>query len=191
MIDLQAFCGTDARYQLHKPTTIGDFTYASNGSVMARVPRIDSIPNNTDAAHINFEAIIPPDNGLAYVRVELPPEPIWPTCERCEGDGKCQECKGCGGTGEQECDMGHMHDCRDCEGYGCQSGGTEDCANCKGSGLVRDYYPVDIGDMRLNWIYLSMLAELPGVEIQPPLAQGAPCRFRFGGGVGAIAQMRR
>ncbi|MGV8959234.1 MAG: hypothetical protein ACOH1V_02445 [Stenotrophomonas sp.] len=31
---------------------------------------------------------------------------------------KFYSCEECNGTGEAECDMGHMHDCPECDGYG-------------------------------------------------------------------------
>ncbi len=45
MIDLKPFCGdNDIRYYLNEPFSEGEFTYATNGHILIRVPRRDDVP---------------------------------------------------------------------------------------------------------------------------------------------------
>ena len=47
--DLMKFCGGNDRAGIATPFSIGEYTYATNGHIMVRVPRIADIPERTDA----------------------------------------------------------------------------------------------------------------------------------------------
>lgn len=63
-------------------------------------------------------------------RIIVPP-PGQTRCEECEGKGKWS-CLACGGCGTVECDLGHEHDCRDCDG----NGANTSCESCSGVGWI-------------------------------------------------------
>lgn len=54
-------------------------------------------------------------------------------CERCNGGGKLQKCRGCGGL------YRHIHKYSDCDNVRCEGKGSTDvpCDACGGSGQAR------------------------------------------------------
>jgi membrane associated rhomboid family serine protease len=64
-------------------------------------------------------------------------------CPRCEGSGKCQECKGegfvacvgCQGSGTRSSSRGGSYPCRNCSGSG-KAECSPICASCEGSGQI-------------------------------------------------------
>lgn len=85
---------------------------------------------------------------LSLPAVEGPPstaDACWQvpdTCERCKGSGEC------------ECDMGHIHDCTECDGTG-----TVDVDCEEGIQLV------EIGAYSFRRKYLWLFNQLPGVRL--------------------------
>ena len=105
MIDLTPFCSTHISVpKLMQPFSRGDFTWATNGHVMARVERRPGVP---DGVNLNVEQFIRP----AVMDVALPRfeelSAIADNCALCSGTGKthdCPDCKclcaDCNGTGK-------------------------------------------------------------------------------------------
>lgn len=59
------------------------------------------------------------------------------------------ECGSCSGSGEQECDMGHYHDCEECDGSGTKEGHSDPV-------MIEQLYQFDvITDLCLlaDWCY--------------------------------------
>lgn len=160
MVDLKKFCSTDTlRKDLHEPFSRGEYTYATDGYIMVRVPlvaEIGEVPYTPNPEEI-FAPM--PADGWRTLRVELPP--VAPP-EEC---GLCYD--------------GSVHDCPDC---------TCECDECNGTGLVPAKVSTEIGGEIFNMKYIRMIAELPGVEVALGVSDAAMF-FRFEGGVGALMPM--
>lgn len=63
-------------------------------------------------------------------------------------------CDLCGGDGRAECDMGHWHDCDQCDGTGKE---VETHPNAR--------MPIRIGDANYQKRYVWVLSKLPGVKL--------------------------
>lgn len=91
--------------------------------------------------------------GKAYLR----------QCEKCEDRIDCLECEG---SGEVECDLGHDHECRSCNGSGHVVG---KCAECNGDGYINcNIAPIGINStpVEINaHLVGGMFDMLPGEQI--------------------------
>jgi len=103
--DLLPFCAdsTDDRECFRQPWSRGDYTYATNGHVLIRVPRLADVEDGTGPLPSpiqSVDALVQPADGAQWLPVPtvemLAPVP----CGWCGGIGKSfSECF-CGGTGE-------------------------------------------------------------------------------------------
>lgn len=87
---------------------------------------------------------------------------------------KMEECGPCGGDGYQECDMGHDHDCDDCDGKG---EFLQDCDEAKED--------VEILGHCFARRYVWAIGQLPGVKMCPEVRNEMLC-FTFEGGKGVL-----
>ena len=160
MVDLKKFCGTDTwRTYLHEPFSSGEYTYATDGHIIVRVPRVAAIgevPRTPNPEKI-FAPM--PADGWRTLRVALPPVAPPKEC------GSCYD--------------GFEHDCPDC---------TFECYECKGTGFVVAKVSNEIGGVIFDLKYIRMIAELPGVEIVITDGK-SPAFFRFEGGDGVLMPM--
>jgi hypothetical protein len=166
MIDLKQFCSTDRiRFNLHNPFSQGEFTYATDGRVAVRVPRIMDFPEADKPAVSGIFLSYFKDGPKGSIKVDLP--------EITTGE---QDCKECGGTG-------HEHDCPDC---------TCECDFCDGDGTVPHLAKVcvTIGDALYDAAYIKQILSLPGLKFaeKPSKEDAAP--FVFDGGEGILMPMR-
>lgn len=142
---LMRFCGDNSsRYSPPVPWVHDGWTYATNGSICVRVPRVIECPA------VIFDP--PPAQNLEWGlkrvrRIALPAEPPpakTVACEECGGKGKrptTLECEECEGDGDVTCDAcGHDHDCERCGGKGEVKGPSGPCADCGGTGQVPRRY---------------------------------------------------
>lgn len=101
--DLRRFCAEadDIRCYLCQPWSWGEWTYATNGHIMVRVPRMADVPENEKAP--DGEAVmgkqVSPKNWIPVPAATMPPD---------------VECEDCNGTGIAQCNLGHDHDCENC-----------------------------------------------------------------------------
>lgn len=160
MVDLKKFCGTDTwRTYLHEPFSRDEYTYATNGHIIVRVPRVAEIGEVPRIlAPEKIFAPLPAD-GWRTLRVALPPAAPPKEC------GACYD--------------GYEHDCPGC---------TCECYECKGTGLDEPNLSTEIGGVIFDLKYIRMIAELPGVEIYVTDGK-SPTFFRFEGGDGALMPM--
>jgi hypothetical protein len=171
MLDLRKFCavGDEARSYLNEPWSLGEYTYATNGHILVRVPRRDDVPENPKnpitaekVGRVAWEA--PTDVWAAPTIVGLPPR---------VDDTECPDCEGL-------CIANHCASC-ECE-----------CPVCGGSGLISN----DKGkSARYRGVpfalkYVRLICELPGVEITAQTHSHASLRFRFDGGSGSVMALR-
>jgi hypothetical protein len=190
--DLMKFCSdTDTdRFNLSVPWSIGDFTYASNGHIIVRVPRLADIESNAGPKVDDLFHADPPAwfhlSGLSLPEIEIK------ECSTCGGKGKDCECPECNGAGEIEFDnmrSRYTVECLTCGGFG---NIKDDCLDCSGKGTIEieKPYPFKIGTSHFQVIYLRWLAELPNCSIGPSPDPLKPAPFRFDGGDGLLMPMR-
>jgi hypothetical protein len=163
MLDLDQFCCVedDQRFAaLGQPWSAGEYTYATNGHILVRVPRRPDAPENDLAPSDKAEAVIGKGYGGEFFPV--PPVQLPPATEE-----KCPEC---GGRGTE-------HDCPDCE---C------DCKGCDGAGAVQDRSWVEVGEAFFATGYVRRILGLPGLEISLSPTAKDPLSFKFDGGIGLL-----
>lgn len=161
MVDLKKFCGTDTwRTYIHDPFSRGEYTYATDGAIIVRVPLVAEIGETPRTPNPEKIFAPMPADGWRTLRVALPT--VAPTKE-------------CG-----SCYHGFEHDCPDC---------TCECDECKGTGFVEPNLSTEIGGVIFDLKYIRMVAELPGVEVVITDGI-SPSFFRFEGGDGALMPMR-
>jgi hypothetical protein len=168
MIDLKQFCGNDEfRSYLNEPFTQGNYTYATNGHIMVRVQKVDSV--GPCKSKVKFDAS-KPLVGIERLKFEtfsfsLPPDP--------GKKGTCVDCDG----------RGYKHDCPDCE---CT------CNFCKGSGEAdpEGRISTTIAGRAFCLRYVRMITSLPTPQIAKTDGE-TPLYFRFEGGVGALMMRRK
>lgn len=140
------FCSDDeTKFTLHQPFTVGQWTYATDGKVVLRVPSADvNIEQEQNAKVPNAAVIIQFhdwENKTGYDN--LPEIPEWPStiiCKACEGF-EMIECSHCGSMVE--------------------------CKSCGGEGETEPFpLPMLVGDVLFNVKYLRLLATLPGVKVR-------------------------
>jgi len=196
MIDLTRFCSKDETRYHHKPWSRGGYTYATEGHIMIRVPRLADVPENPDA----------PDCNNVFVQAAKVETRTWhmippytlerKPCKNCDGKGyfqKCENCEGSGYVGKND------RDCSDCDGDGFQpcdkiDRGAHPCEDCNGEGLGRPECYVDFMDgekilARLQGTFLELVKDFPGVQIGIYKVM-EPAVIRFEGGEGLLMPVR-
>lgn len=204
MIDLDQFCSLDSPNSISTPWSEGDFTYASNGHLLVRIPRRDDIPEKIGAPSIQGTSLgagfhKTPGEWIAVPKLEI----IKEDCRYCKGRGKQYTCPECDGEGEvglhtDWSDYGE-HTCETCGGNGQLSKdhwlrlmprnsnpAGEDCHACDGTGKkYDDGTDVKVGGALFTDILLAQIATLPGCEIGV-VDKLSPAIFRFDGGDGLL-----
>jgi hypothetical protein len=173
LIDLKPFCAYEGEYPSRKwletPFSRGDFSYATNGAVMVRVPR-----------RANVSDI---DVALSWLKLDEPLQhradlSFRPVHLRVPGDppvvGRCGFCGGCGGVD------GLL---------------DADCPVCGGIGWSDPELRVStwLEGLDLGVSYLRRIAALPDLAIAFAVTpSGVPTlQFSFDGGIGCLAGLRR
>lgn len=96
--ELQAFCAgpDDIRYALHEPWSAGEWTYATNGHIAVRVPRLADVPevsNAPNAAKL-FDAAVA-NEWFPVPACLQPPDDYCPQCKGTLIDRYGHECGWC------------------------------------------------------------------------------------------------
>jgi hypothetical protein len=161
-VDLQPFCSEDpVRVNLQKPFTRGDWTYATNGHILVRVPKATDAPEGDVAAEKVIDRMSRDFGQRAVVGLALPaPERI--SCISCDGRGR-------------------EHECPDCE---CE------CECCYSSGVQWKKVSVRLRGAVFDARYLGYVLALPGVTIQDKCPAAEPSLFIFDGGEGVVMPMK-
>lgn len=210
---LKAFCN-EIRAATATPFSAGEHTFATDGYILLRVPRMAEVPERDDAPKIDttegnlgFSLSKEPLSWVPIPKVELKYRP----CNICNGTGRMYECPECDGDGNVEwsSDFHEYEDeCRMCGGSGTVS--AEElkrqkinpeirkltdlaCPDCCTQGQESKGVPIDpgvmIGDTRFSIVLLHRLHNLSDVEIGT-INPYAPARIRFAGGDGLLMPMR-
>jgi hypothetical protein len=199
-MDLNSFCCKDEthrHYNIDAPYSQGEWTYATDGKILIRVPRLPEITNEKGpkSEPLFNEAMLRP----VTVWQSLPPFELGvENCEWCSGTGYMVECPKV--LNAPKCANGESKECQiyndDCL-KSCLP--TNKCAipceDCNGTGKVKDPGNIIMAgsvdeEVRVSAIYLDMIKDLPNVMIAPYDWHSA-IRFKFDGGEGLIMPMKR
>lgn len=177
-------------YYLHKPFDRGNYTYATNSHIAARVPKIDGFEPIPDDKLKKLEELFDGNSRDDFVELTKLPHPE--KCTSCNGSGVGYKCPSCDGEGDFEHE-GHEYDCKECGGSGEVDDGDDahkqPCWKCDGSGHAAQ--PVKVGAGHFDRRYLAKLMELPGVKFAPhPSDPMRIAYFTFDGGEGLLMPMR-
>jgi hypothetical protein len=135
---LKSFCVRDSvREIIRKPFSYGDYTYATNGIVAVRVPRIEDVIQENRPSIEKLFSNFSFENMVSF-KVKIPM-------------GKKAECLNCGGSRTE-------HDCPYCK---CE------CESCDGKGLIVEKVYIDVAGTVFEGKYLRLLQSLPNVKIAP------------------------
>lgn len=188
---LSTFCHQD-RKDMCAPFSFGDCSYATNGHIILRVPRLADVPEwdaiNEKAAKLFSDV----DLDIALIDIPDFPQPKQEPCIACEGTGKVSKCPECDGGGYVNLENDHNEYecmCKTCDGEGSKAGGDRVCSNCCGTGKYSGRHkPIDVGCSSFADVYLMLLKELPGIKIAPIKPKGL-AYFRWDEGDGLIMQL--
>ena len=166
MIDesvLRLFCAKGSfDRRLDNPFSRGAFTYATNGHIMIRIARLESveeIERPPDVDRVFLANAVALEGTMRPLRAPVPLSPAAVECGVCEGTG-------------------YGHDCPDC---------SCNCPICGGTGTLEEFTIVKIGKRYFSSGYIRLVERLPGAIISD--VEGECLAFRFDGGVGLLMEV--
>ena len=188
---LQRFVATpsESREFLRNPILRDDWVYATDGSILIRVPRVEDI----DAAESDLPKRLAEifDNPRGETFVDLPDLPPAEACTPCHGSGIAYKCKACKGAGWLD-RGGEDYDCKSCVGSGQTGEGDETdkvpCSACNGTRIFLNQR-VTVGNIFFARRYLEKIKSLPEVRFATPPDNTIPAYFSFDGGEGLLMPM--
>ena len=207
MLNLQSFSSADKdRPKINEPWSDGEFSYATDGHILVRIPRQEGI---RDASEV-------PDGALDMERfkedltreikdwysvpdIEVKKE----ICPQCNGSGKAYTCPECDGmryvTASTDYSDYDDLDCATCNTTGIISEKEAKrlsipeeyfkCDRCSGTGYVLPNEKTKIGSAYFSNCLLVRLSELPNCEIGVFDAD-MPAQIKFDGGIGLLMPTR-
>lgn len=187
---LQRFCSTDEmRLSIATPFSIGDFTYATDGAILIRIPRVLHIECREEVPDIN---VMPWDHEIINDWESLPDYEIDPSevCPVCKGSKASKECFLCEGVAEITCPTAHAEiECPTCDGYGDVPASEGGCNWCISMG-VSPFKEIHWHNRKISLVYLEMMKSLPGIVLSKQGKAKEVIRFKFDGGVGLVMPRR-
>lgn len=193
--DLQKFCADNIPRMSH-PFSIGEHTYAANGHILVRIPRMSAVPEYQDAPKISDVE----KHFNSHKKCIPLPDDIPPTqhekCIKCDGAGKMAKCPECDGSGviyfsnkynDYDCS------CETCEGEGVVIGNDSICKKCGGKGKIEKFTTVKVAGRYYQNKYLLLMKTLPGckLELIEKQHEYSPAYFIFEGGDGLLMPVRQ
>ena len=179
----------DPRKYMRSPFTRGEWTYATNGHIAVRVPKIDGVEILPEKHIPALESLFQSVGGNGFIA--LPWMPPLEECLLCSGTGIAYECPECDGEGEFEHGT-HSYCCKECGGSGqveYGSAGVSACRHCGGTGAKRNA-PAKVGGSHFDLFYLHLINGLPEAKFSPGGDRMDMARFVFDGGEGILMPMR-
>jgi hypothetical protein len=194
--ELQRFCSTaDAGPRIATPWSAGEWSYATDGKLLVRVPRLPDVPERSDAPALD-RAVFLFTEDVDWRDIPSLPDPVMDDCRDCGGKGLernlCETCEGDGKVGCEcdECGDTHTRTCRVCGGDGYTSTTGKPCPWCAGVGKREDVQCWEIGSTIFDVRLLRRIANnLPNPKIIPSGRNMAP--MKFDGGRGYVMPMIR
>jgi len=197
--ELRKFCGNKKTFE--EPWTIGQYSYATNSSMLIRIPRVDTIPETKSASEY-FHKVPEMFNDFDRAMMDYWVKPVEytpTTCPKCNGEKvsyACQECDGDGGLILSSDYNDYDVQCKSCNGSGqspreAKGVSTEPCSYCEGEGTI-DLVPmphVQYGNHGFSVKNLALLSGLSNVKIIPQKGEKDPALILFDGGEGLIMPM--
>jgi len=195
---LLEFCSKDeTRFALLKPFDYGDFTYATDGRMIVRLPKLGYPSPDFTPTRESVENLMSDSYLREVVAFPAIPEPTQDLCKTCDGSGFNKKCYDCDGSGEVECKCcGNESDCKTCSGSGTLKA-TKDhphgipCEDCDGSGGLKEWAPVEIGGKYFSSKFLWIIKDLAGLVFMVANDSNAAARFTFDGGEGVLMPMSK
>ncbi len=163
---LQQFCAgePDNMYDLTSPFSVAGYTYATDGAVMVRVPRVEGArPTNplVGCPYFDWKTFDRYDPEQASPLPASMPRPASIPCAACQGTGLMWRCDFCGYA------IYNGHDfCDYCESIQ-NPPRTTTCLDCHGNKVINDY-PQEIfilDDVPFILHRLNALRELPDLQV--------------------------
>lgn len=167
-MDLNRFCETDpetSRTWMLRPFSAGDWSYATDGFIIVRVPRVPGIDEDAEGGP-RCEKLFAETPASDYQPV--PPIVLPETTEQDE----CEHCDG----------RGMLHDCPSCQ---CR------CYYCDGTGIEPAWSGLTFGfgDSYFHARQIARIKDLPGLKFGKTNKMEA-MRFAFDGGEGMVMPHR-
>lgn len=183
---LKKFCG-DPKYneKIGTPWSAGEFSFATNGFILVRVPRVASVPERENALNLKTLMDLNPEPQEGYVDAPGIADLAIPECPRCKGKESSPEaCEECNGAGVVELsNRYHDYECT------CQSCGGDGehgrCSRCASTGyLINDEEAlVEIAGAPFKKVnILKLTREFGDLQVAPPSPEGKASWMRFAGG---------
>jgi hypothetical protein len=162
---LKTFCSTELYHPtITSPFSSGDFTYATDGRILLRVPRVAEVQRVDDALAKRCDNIF----------TQWPSVGDWkPLPDPFTVLDPPRDCSKCDATGRHECTCGHEHP----------------CGKCGGNGRIERELKsrVDFGKHALAGHYVQLSSTLPGVLMRESAGGGLdPVGLKFDGGDGVL-----
>ena len=191
---LKQFCSRDTtRTGILEPWSVNGHSFATDGHILLRVPRLDQVVENKNAPKTDqlFADSLHTGNFLSIPDL---PEPRDGPCPECKGSGKvpaeCQKCDGEGTTLCPRCEDGQL-ECDKCDGTGVLEEQSEiPCEDCDGSGKRPVLQRVAVGNQTVDVKFLRLIKDLPNVRIANGQEEVGALTFVFDGGDGLIMPIR-
>ncbi len=193
-INLQQFCSTEDIHTLFMaPFNIGEYTFATNRHVIARVPKIDEYDKHDVGitAESILEIIKQAEKATGLIPLVDWEKPDLKECGDCDGTGRVNVCTECKGVGELS--SVYAEPCEKCETSGVIPGTEKDCPYCKGKGKKFPFFkPSLIGNgIYACAEYIVQIESLPNPRIGVSGTPEDVIPFSFDGGIGLLIPMRK
>lgn len=166
---------------IRKPWTVGDYTHATDGRILVRVPKLDGFDATEDAV-TKTAGVIAQFSDWKNAGQGMPLPAFQPR--------ETENCKTCKGTGRAE-----YVECDTCGGAISLNGQTIKCVDCSGTGHRLKPGPggfaaVKLGSQFTSSFYYEKLASLPGLVWFNASDALGPMYFRFDDGDGLLMPLK-
>lgn len=209
---LKKFCSFDRdREHLCQPFSMGGFSFATNGHIIVRIPRVDVVAENPVAIERLKRSIdeLFPENFHPKDHAFVPVEKFKAkkeACSECKAYGQVVECLECEGEGglDFESARGREYNvvCGECNGEGYLTVNEayfldesykkhthKTCFKCDGLKSVYGVTGIMFGGSKISEKYVEWISNLPDPKLQPANPECA-VYFKFDGGDGFVMPLR-